>query len=97
MHQLKLPRGCLFGGDGGDFVPRHFSLGVGEEVSFFTASCIGRERRPLGRCLLAHERHVMRLGYGKRQASTGDSLAVRRGVPERKRARQTIWKDAPGS
>lgn len=40
--------------------------------------------------MLAHERHVMRLESGKRQASTGDLLAVRRGVPERKRARQIM-------
>lgn len=40
--------------------------------------------------MLTRERHMMRLGSGKRQASTGDLLAVRRGVPERKRARQTI-------
>lgn len=43
--------------------------------------------------MLAHERHgwdLMRLGSGKRQANTGDLLAVRKRVPERKWARQII-------
>lgn len=44
LHQLKLPRGCLSAGDGGDFVPCHSSMRVGEEVSFLGhPAWIGRD------------------------------------------------------